>query len=87
MDLDRAVQSSLETLRDQDFSIFVSNICENLASFDWRSSSAPELDEELRRAKLVFRGSSGYKELRAQLLEHLAGGEGDIADIARRLMD
>lgn len=87
LNLDDAVDSSLKTLREQNFSSCVTEICENLVSFDWRSSSAPELEEELRRAKLVFRGSGGYKEIRLQLLEHLANGEEDIARAARLLLE
>jgi DNA-sulfur modification-associated len=51
---------------------------------DW-AIAAPGLDDEMRRAKRVFRGSGGYKELRIQLLDHLAKGEGEIAAAAARL--
>ena len=80
-----AVDVALRTLERQDFITFVAKVAKSLASFDWRTSSAPEMNDSARRAKLVFRGSSGYKELRAQLLEHLAKGEGDIADFAKRI--
>ena len=87
LNLDEAVVSSLQTLEEQEFASFITNICERLVTFDWRTSSAPELDEELRRAKLVFRGSGGYKEIRIQLLEHLARGEEEIATAAQRLLE
>jgi DGQHR domain-containing protein len=80
------VQRSLESLANQDFIPFVTAIGVALASFDWRTSAAPELEDALRRSKLVFRGSSGYKELRAQLLEHLAKTDGDVADTAQKLI-
>ena len=87
VNLDDAVESSLATLQEYEFANYVVEICESLVSFDWRSSSTPELDDNLRRAKLVFRGSGGYKELRVQLLEHLAVREGEIANATRRLME
>jgi hypothetical protein len=83
----RGVENALRTLEAQPFSAFVVELNRALASFDWRTSSTPDLDEPLRRAKLVFRGSSGYKELRIQLLEHLSRGEGDIAATASRLLE
>ena len=86
LNLDDAVKSSLEELKKQEFSNFVTQLCALLVSFDWRSSSTPNLTEELRRAKLVFRGNGGYKEIRTQLLEHLANAESDIADTAKRLL-
>lgn len=86
-DLESTVENSLKSLQEQEFSSFVTQVCELLVSFDWRSSSAPGLEEELRRAKLVFRGSGGYKEIRIQLLEHLAKEEGEIAGVAGRLLE
>jgi DGQHR domain-containing protein len=80
------VESSLASLPKQSFAAFIKSIATFLASFDWRTSSTPELDENLRRTKLVFRGSGGYKELRTQLLEHLASGEGDVSATAKRLI-
>ena len=81
-----AVESSLKSLAVQEFVSFVTAIGNALASFDWRTSSAPGLDEQKRRAKLVFRGSGGYKELRTQLLKHLASEDNDLASVAKRLL-
>ena len=47
------------------------NICEDLVKFDWRTSSEPNLTQEERKNQMVFKGSSGYKELRSQLLQQL----------------
>lgn len=82
-----AVDDVLATIPKQPFAAFIVELCEKLVTFDWRTSSAPDLEEDLRRAKLVFRGSSGYKELRSRLLEHLSIGDGDVADAARRLIE
>lgn len=80
-----AVDGALKTIGEQTFAPFLESLVGSLAGFDWRTSGTPELDEAVRRAKLVFRGSSGYKELRMQLLEHLARGEGEVAEAAARL--
>lgn len=50
----------------------LSEIAASLSSFDWRTSNFPDLDQDLRRQKAAFRGSGGYKELRDQLVDHLA---------------
>ncbi|WP_181171496.1 DGQHR domain-containing protein [Mesorhizobium sp. B2-5-9] len=81
-----AVERELKSLEKQNFVDFLREIGRSMASFDWRTSSTPGLDEAVRRAKLVFRGSGGYKELRLQLLEHLATGESEIAATAQRLL-
>ncbi len=75
----------MASLRKHRVASFVSEIAAALAKFDWRTSATPDLPEELRRAKLVFRGSGGYKEIRTQLLETLRAGDGDVADTATRL--
>lgn len=80
-----AVETSLASLTSQEFAGFVGELAKALASFDWRTSSTPGLDDDTRRKKLVFRGSSGYKELRAQLLEHLATKQGEVGEAAQRL--
>ena len=64
---DNAVTLALKSLDKHSVSKFLQKISIGLASFDWRTSAAPEITEEQRRDKLVFRGSSGYKELRIQL--------------------
>jgi DGQHR domain-containing protein len=80
-----AVTLALTSLRKHQVASFVSDIAETLAQFDWRTSSTPDLTEDERRQKLVFRGSSGYKEIRTQLLEALRDGEGAVAETAAQL--
>jgi N6-adenosine-specific RNA methylase IME4 len=43
--------------------------------------------KEVRRSKLVFRGSGGYRELRTQLLEHLANRKDALGQTASRLRE
>lgn len=50
---------------------FLKEMAVAVATYDWRNSRAPDLGEDERAKKLVFRGSGGYKELRKQLLDHI----------------
>lgn len=83
-----AVANALGSLDEQTrLKSFLSEMAKGLATYDWRSSSAPRLSEAERRAKLVFRGSGGYKELRDQLLLHLARKTGDVGQAAGQVLD
>ena len=65
---------------------FLKHIADGLATFDWRTSSFPGLDESDRLAKAALRGSGGYKELRQQLVAHLAtAADADVAQAAAEL--
>ena len=65
---------------------FLQKIAKRLATFDWRSSQAPELTDEERTLKAGFRGSGGYRDLREHVLRHVATGGGDIADAAYKVL-
>jgi hypothetical protein len=80
-------EKALVTLPKQHFASFVESISAGLSDFDWRTSSAPGLEEVLRRQKLVFRGSGGYKEIRMQLLECLSRGNTEVAEVANTLLN
>jgi hypothetical protein len=83
---ENAISSALKTLESQPVSKTVRLIGSRLASFDWRTSAAPGLGDQDRRLKLAFRGGSGYKELRRQLLSHLVSSGGDVGRGAERLL-
>ncbi|WP_192799981.1 DGQHR domain-containing protein [Brucella anthropi] len=80
-----AVTAALKTYRKHDSSKTISVLAESLSSFDWRTSSTPDLEADVKRRKLVFRGGSGYKEIRLQLLEHLTSVGGDVGSAAARV--
>lgn len=77
-----AVARELKGIRKQPFASVFEDIAECLASYDWRTSSTPGLSETERRRQGVYRGSSGYKELRRDLLVHLAQLKGRIGKAA-----
>ena len=58
-----------------------------VASFDWRSSSFPDLNEAEKQLKASFRGSGGYKELRRSLLHHIAVAKNPLAPTAALVME
>jgi len=66
------IRESLRTLRALPVAAFLRDIAEALASYDWRTYGAPDLPEVTRSAKARFRGSTGYRELRQDVLSHLA---------------
>lgn len=61
---------------------FAKKISVALAKFDWRSSGSPSLTEDERIIKLAFRGGSGYREFRRQILLHLKKESGEVGRIA-----
>lgn len=65
------VQSNLLEIENQTFSKDIKELCNVMASFDWRASSEPHLDAETQKKKKAYRGSGGYKELREDVLKHL----------------
>ena len=65
---------------------FMSALAKGLAKFDWRTANFASLSVEERTAKLVFRGSGGYKELRRQLLKLLTLEPGEIGKTAQLVM-
>lgn len=86
-----ATEESAQTLAISSFkkttaAKFIDEITRKLSEYDWRTSSTPGISETERKDKLVFRGSSGYKELRKQLLEHLATNTGNVGNAARGVL-
>ncbi len=65
------LQSMVTDLKASNLAEIMITICTELAKFDWRVSSEPGLSAMERRRQMVFKGSSGYKELRTQLLQQL----------------
>ena len=81
-----AVTSALESLKNHEVATFVTHLIKKLSEFDWRSSSTPGLADGERMVKLGFRGSSGYREIRRQLLLHLAKATDEIGRLASTVL-
>ena len=81
----QAVEVEMRSLKSQNVAGFLSATGKAITSFDWRTSAAPGLSDEERTSRLGFRGGSGYRELRRQLIKHLCGGSGEVASAARKV--
>ena len=64
---------------------FLRKTTERLATYDWRSSQAPDLTADEKTLKAGFR-SGGYRDLREHVLRHMAAGAGDIAIAAKDVL-
>ena len=83
---EQAVGAAVRSLRDIALCRFLDRVGKALSSYDWRTSSTPGLAERERLRQSVFRGSSGYREMRRQLLQHLAKQRGDVGRAASDVM-
>ena len=80
-----AVSQAVKSFEKTEAADPLRQLMRTLATFDWRTSATPDLDEAERRRKLVFRGSGGYKELRLQLLEHIEKSNTDFSKLAIKI--
>jgi len=65
------IRDALIDLNNQDFSTYIKGIAAGIITFDFRTSSTPNLPREIQDRQLIYRGSSGYKQIRHRLLDHL----------------
>ena len=77
-----AVDEELEVLHQHPVGAFLDELSSELAKFDWRTSAATGLSEGERVLKATYRGGTGYRELRRQILRHLSNGSGTVAEVA-----
>lgn len=82
-----AISAAVRSLSSHSGKHFINELMTELATFDWRTSSAPGLDDHQRTVKLAFRGSGGYREIRRRLLLHIASGESPAAQSADEAID
>lgn len=84
---DSGVTLALDSLDEQPVAEFVHALMETLAQYDWRSSKAPNLKPDERQAKARFRGGSGYRELRQELLNYIIeSSTGDLNEGAEEVV-
>jgi DGQHR domain-containing protein len=84
---ERAISESLARFRKRHVRRFLKELGAALAKYDWRTAGAPSLTERERSGKARFRGSTGYKELRVDLLRHVAASGGEPAGFAADALD
>ncbi len=79
------VQKIVAGLRTTHLGRLARDLGQALCTYDWRASSAPGVRdrEELRNLKQSFRGSSGYRRMREDVLLHLSRGDGWVATAAK----
>ncbi len=80
------VSDALKSISREPLAAFIEELAAALAKYDWRSSSFPLLTEDERIAKLVFRGSGGYAELKKQLISLLSSQPGLVGRSAASLV-
>lgn len=84
-----AIHESLQALRRRKAGTFLDEVGRTLADFDWRTSATPGLDETVRQNKARFRGGTGYRELRNELLQFLSASaeSREVADAADEVLN
>ena len=75
------VTEAIAHLQEQSsISGFIERLTSDIAKFDWRSAVTPGLPSNVEIFQSRYRAGSGYKQVRLQLLRHLAEvGSADIA--------
>lgn len=82
-----AITSALGAFREAAVGAFMRELALSLAGYDWRTSGIPRLTEQERASKARFRGSTGYKELRSDLLQQAATATGIVGETAVSVFD
>ena len=84
----KQITASIHSLQKKEKIIaFLKELSDSLATYDWRASSGPGLKEEERTRKAAFRGSGGYKELRRDVLKHIANSQVNVAQAAEEVLE
>ena len=78
------VTEALEDLRKKkDIADFIGKLTTDISRFDWRSAVTPKLPSNVEIFQSRYRGGSGYRQVRMQLLRQLKSeGTEEIADSA-----
>ncbi len=82
-----SISSAIDILQKSPAGPFLRELAVSLASYDWRTSAAPGLTEAVRSGKARFRGGTGYRELRMDLLHHVVSDQGTVAAVAKEVAD
>ena len=82
---EKEVSEALEHLRElSSINDLIERLTRDIGTFDWRSAVTPGLPSDVEVFQSRYRAGSGYKQVRLQLLRHLAvKGSDDIAASAK----
>lgn len=83
------VTEALVELQDQEkIGDFIGSLVADISTFDWRSAVTPGLPTDVEVFQSRYRGGSGYKQVRLQLLMHLLSkGSNNIAESAHHVAE
>lgn len=84
-DKHQSIRENINALTKEPSASYINEICFNLSTFDWRTSLALKDDDANMKTKKSYRGSSGYKELRLDILKHLRMFP-NTEDVAEKLL-
>jgi DGQHR domain-containing protein len=65
------VDKALKQFRGSRLAHFIDRLSREIIHFNWSTSATPNLEEQVKKNQMLFKGSGGYKELRLQLLQLL----------------
>ena len=77
-DIDEVSRALAELKEQHEIIAFIRNLTGDIAEFDWRSAVTPRLEPAAEVFQSRYRGGSGYKQVRFQLLRHLAESGNEI---------
>ena len=71
------IGEAISEVRELPLGSYIRAITSRLAEWDWRTSAAPGLTARQQRERARFRGGTGYREIRLELLQHLSTSSDD----------
>ena len=80
------IKANLASLENENFKNKIDQLASILSRYDWRTSNASSLEEEERQLKMRFKGSSGYKELRKDLLKLINDSNSEFSSVSNQLL-
>lgn len=66
------ISKELQNIASLPMAGVICDLAQSLASFDWRTSTAPGLEKDQVSLRKGFKGSGGYVDLKRLILEHIA---------------
>jgi hypothetical protein len=63
------IQEAIKLFKKSKLVDYLDKLTTQLTAFEWRTSSTPSLTEGQRQKQMIYKGSSGYSEIRKELLK------------------